>query len=106
MLGVAVFDAGFGAVIVVTHLQVHHSSDRIRAINGRSTVLQNFDALNGSFRDRIQIHKHRVDWTRIISDGIGSNPAPIDEDESRSRVQTAQRNRSRAYGGVGAVLII
>jgi hypothetical protein len=80
------------------------TSDRIRAINGRSTVLQNFDALNGRFRDRIQIYKHRIDWTRIISDGIRSNPAPIDEDKSCSRVQTAQRNCGRTHVDLDALL--
>ena len=89
VLGVAVVDGGFGTAVIVTQLKVHHTSDRIRAINGRGTVLQNFDAFNGRFRDRIQIHKHGVDWTRIISDGIWSNPTTIDEDESRSRIQTA-----------------
>src|SRR5690348_7316796 len=100
VLGIAVLDSGFGTAVVVTQLKVHHTSDCIRAINGRGAVLQNFNALNRGERDRIQVHKHCVDWTRIISNGIGSNPAPIEENKSRSWVQTAQRNCSRAYGGV------
>src|SRR5882724_1248587 len=104
--GIAVLDPCLRAIVMVTHLEVHDTRDRVRAIRGGSAVFQNFDALNGGLRNRIQIDKHRIDQAWVVARGIDSDPSPIQQDESRPRIKTAESNRRSTYSGVGAVFII
>src|SRR3954464_1541801 len=104
--GIAVLDSRLRAVVIVTHLEIDNTGYRVRAIRGGRAVFQNFNAFNGGLGNRIQIDEHHIDQTRIVSRGIDSNPAPIQEDESCSRIETAKSNRRGTYSGVGAVFII
>ena len=43
---VAVLDGHLSAAIIFIEVEVHHACNRIRAVGGRSAVLQNVDALD------------------------------------------------------------
>ncbi|KAG0506136.1 MAG: hypothetical protein Udaeo_04930 [Candidatus Udaeobacter sp.] len=58
--GIAVLDPRLRAIVIVTHLEVHDTRYRIRAIRGGSAIFQNFDAPNGGLGNRIQIDEHRI----------------------------------------------
>src|SRR4051794_20405955 len=104
--GIAVLDPRLRAIIIVTHLEVHDTRYGVRAIGGGRAVFQNFDALNGSLGNRIQIDKHHIHQAWVVARGIDSDPSPVQQDESRSRIETAESNRRSTYSGVGAVFII
>src|SRR5213078_3341060 len=90
----------------MTHLEVHDTRHSIRTIRGGSAVFQNFNALNRGLRNRTQIDEHHIDQAGVVARGIDSYPAPIQEDESRSRIETAESNCRSTHSGVGAVFII
>src|SRR4029077_16593963 len=94
------------AIVIVTHLEVNDTRYCVRAIRGGRAVFQNFDALNGSLGNRIQIDKHHIHQAWVVARGIDSHPASIQEDESRSRIETAESNCRSPHSGVGAVFII
>src|SRR6476620_9412143 len=104
--GIAVLYSRLRAIVIVTHLEVHDTRYRVRAIRGGSAVFQNFDAPNGSLRNRIQIDEHYIDQAWVVARGIDSYAAPIQQDESRSRIETAESNCRGTHSGVGAVFII
>jgi len=104
--GIAVLDPRLRAIVIVTHLEVHDTRYRIRTIGGGRAVFQNFNALNGSLGNRIQIDKHHIHEAWVVARRIDSDPSPIQQDKGRSRIETAQRNRRSTYSGVGAVFII
>ncbi len=43
------------ADVILAKDDVHHTCHRVRAVNGRSAVLEDFDALDGRERNRIQV---------------------------------------------------
>ena len=54
-VGVAVKQVDLAALESVPDLEVHHTSHRIRAISRRGAILQDFDALDESKRQRIDV---------------------------------------------------
>ena len=87
--GIAVLDSRLRAIVIMTHLEVHDARYRVRAIGGGSAVFQNLDGLNGSLGNRIQIDKHHIHEAWVVARGIDSDPSPIQQDESRSRIEPA-----------------
>src|ERR1043166_991664 len=90
----------------MTHLEVYNPRYRIRAIRGGRAVFQNFNALNRGLGNRIQIDKHHIDQAGVVARGIDCYPGPIQEDESRSRIETAESNRRCTHSSVGAVFVV
>jgi hypothetical protein len=73
----------------MTHLEVHDTRYRVRAIRGGSAVFQNFNAVNRGLGNRIQIDEHHIDQAGVVARRIDSHPSPIQKDEGRSRIETA-----------------
>ena len=48
--------SGLEAVIVFLQDDIDDTADGIRAVNGRGSVLEDFDAVNHRRRDRIEVH--------------------------------------------------
>ena len=83
-------------------LDVHHAGHRIRAVGGGCAILQDLNALDGRFRNRIQIDEDDAPVARRIR----RHAAAIEEDERRPGVEAAQGDRGRAHGGVRTVLVV
>ena len=60
----------------MAELEIDHAGDGIGAINTRSAVFQDLNAVNRRPRNRIEIDK--CDRAVIRSERIGSNPTAID----------------------------
>ena len=89
---VSVIDARFRSAIIVSQLDIDHARDGVRAVNGRGTVFQNFNALDRRLRNGVEIDKS---LRRVVScsDRIGRDAAAIDQRQRVARIESAQRNR-------------
>src|SRR5947207_13357752 len=76
---VPVLELRLRAAIIVKALDVYHSRYRIGAVGGGRAILQDFNALDGRFRNRIQVDEDDASVAR----GIRRDPAAIEEDERR-----------------------
>ena len=81
---------------------IYDARDGIRAIDRRGAVLEHFDSLDHSKRQRRQIDK----WTlAVVGERIRRHPMPIDQHERRIERQPAQRYAARAAGECAAEVL-
>src|SRR5206468_9330300 len=66
--GIAVLDPRLRAIVIVSHLEVHDTSHRVRTVSGGGAVFKNFDALDSGLGNRIQIHEHHIHQAGIVID--------------------------------------
>ena len=94
---VAVGTEDLRTAIVLAELDVDHARDRIRAVDAGRAVLKDFDALDGSPRDGIEINEsRRASFTRAL--GIGSEAPSIEQNQRAADGETAQGDGRSATG--------
>ena len=71
---------------VVLQDDVHDAGDRIRAVDGRRRVLQDFDPFNGVERDARNIDERAL---TVVREGKGRHPVAVDQHQRRRCVQAA-----------------
>ena len=85
--GVAIILRELDSSEIFPQVDIDHTSHRVRAVNGRSARLQNFDALGRRERDRIEIDKGATEHS--------GNTASVQQDQGGSGIQSAQRRRGK-----------
>ncbi|MNV27973.1 hypothetical protein D3C71_1191440 [compost metagenome] len=89
---------GFRAVEVLAQDDVDHTGDGVRAVNGRGAVLQDFNALDCSGRNGVEVD-------RAAQAGATNPTTTIDQDQRAARTQITQVDTGFAVAAVvvGAV---
>ena len=85
----------FDAFVVLAGDEVDHAADRIRAVQGRGTVAQHFDAFDCSQRDRVQVGRRAVARS---ADGLIGDPAAVQQDQRLVGTESAQVGERRTAG--------
>ena len=93
----AVVGSDLPTVVVLLEDDVDHTTDGVRAIDGRGAVLQHLDALDGCRRDEFRSTNWRRPWTlRGRSRRDGRQPARVSGGPSGSRRRRRSSFRSRS----------
>jgi len=90
---VAILQGHLSATVVFIELEVHHAGNRVCPVGGRSAIFQDFNALDSRNGKANQIHEAGA---RVGTPGKWRNATAIDQEERGTRIETAQRNRSRS----------
>src|SRR6478672_1530173 len=72
--GVAIILRDLDSTEIFPEVNIDHTGHGVRTVHGRSARLQNFDALDRSKRDRIDIDKSPTEHS--------GNTAPVQQDEA------------------------
>ena len=83
---------------------IDHARDRIRAVESRSTVGDDFHAFDEPERDRVQVDEALARVGTAVAFTRLSDAPTIDEHQGRAGTETAQTHAGRAglHGGIGA----
>ena len=94
-LGVAEAHAGLGTLEVAAQDDVDHAGDGIRAVDSRSAVLQDLDALDGADRDAVEVDEVDVD---VLGEAVVGQAAPVEQHERGVDAQATDRHGRGARG--------
>src|SRR4029077_1879047 len=83
---IAVIKGYLRTAIIFIQFNVYHPSNRICSVGRGSTIFQDFNALDGSKRNRVQINEGTA--SIACARRIGRNPATIDQNQCCAHVKT------------------
>ena len=87
--------ADFKAGVVLAQDEIHDATDGVGAVDGRSAVFQDLDAVNGCKRDGVQVH-------RLAVQTVWRHAPTVEQDQGVLRAQATQGNARRAIVGGSA----
>ena len=92
MLGPVAAARNLQAGIVLAQDEVDHAANRVRAVDGRSPVLEDFHALDRIERNRVEVH-------RAASQAVGRDAPAVEEHQRVARPQATQVRVGLAIAG-------
>src|SRR5262245_24114090 len=85
---VAIRDLRLHAFVIMAQLDVNDARDRVRTVGGGSAVFQNFNALDGRFRNGTQVEER---GGSAITDWVRRHATAINQEQSLLRTEATQR---------------